>query len=104
MNTNQKLSEAFSANLLAVGEATINPPPESFGSIDMGNVSYVVPAIHPYIGIGDETLVGHTIEMAAATFTPAAHQALLRGTKAMALTGYDLITNASLLAKIQGRI
>ena len=101
MNTNQKLSEAFSANLLAVGEAQVNPPPESFGSIDMGNVSYVAPAIHPYIGIGDETLVGHTVEMAAATFTPAAHQALLRGAKAMALTGYDLITNASLLAEIK---
>lgn len=101
MNTNQKLSEAFSANLLAVGEPSINPPPESFGSIDMGNVSYVVPAIHPYIGIGDETLVAHTAKMAAATFTPAAHQALLRGAKAMALTGYDLITNAGLLAEIK---
>lgn len=101
MNTNQKLSETFSANLLSVGETEINPPPESFGSIDMGNVSYVVPAIHPYIGIGDETLVGHTVEMAVATFTPAAHQALLRGAKAMALTGYDLITNAKLLAEIK---
>lgn len=101
MNTNQTLSEAFGANLLAVGETKINPPPESFGSIDMGNVSYVVPAIHPYIGIGDETLVGHTVEMAAATFTPAAHQALLRGAKAMALTGCDLITKADLLAKIK---
>ena len=101
MNTNQKLSAAFSSNLLAVGETKINPPPESFGSIDMGNVSYVVPAIHPYIGIGDETLVGHTAEMAAATFTTTAHQALLRGAKAMALTGCDLITNAGLLAEIK---
>ena len=101
MNTNQTLSEAFGANLLAVGETTINPPPETFGSIDMGNVSYVVPAIHPYIGIGNEALVAHTAEMAAATFTPAAHQALLRAAKAMALTGYDLITNASLLAEIK---
>lgn len=101
MNTNQKLSEVFCANLLMVGEAYINPPPESFGSIDMGNVSYVTPAIHPYIGIGDETLVGHTVDMAAATFTPAAHPALLRAAKAMALTAYDLITNASLLAEIK---
>ncbi|WP_211289688.1 N-acetyldiaminopimelate deacetylase [Sporomusa silvacetica DSM 10669] len=101
MNTNQKLSEAFGSNLLAVGETNINPPPETFGSIDMGNVSYVVPAIHPYIGIGDETLVGHTVEMAAATFTPTAHQALLRAAKAMALTGYDLITKAGLLAEIK---
>ena len=101
MNTNETLSAAFGKNLQAVGEAVINPPPTSFGSIDMGNVSQVVPAIHPYIGIGDETLVGHTAEMAAATFTPAAHQALLRAAKAMALTGYDIITSAELLAAIQ---
>ncbi|CQR72801.1 p-aminobenzoyl-glutamate hydrolase subunit B [Sporomusa ovata DSM 2662] len=101
MNTNQKLSETFNSNLRAVGETNINPPPETFGSIDMGNVSGVVPAIHPYIGIGDETLVGHTAEMAAATFTPAAHQALLRAAKAMALSGYDVITKAGLLAEIK---
>lgn len=101
MNTNQKLSQVFNSNLLSVGEPCINPPTESYGSIDMGNVSYVVPAIHPYIGIGDETIVGHTVEMAAATFTPEAHQALLRGAKAMALTGYDLITDNSLLAEIK---
>lgn len=101
MNTNHKLSETFNTNLQAIGETNINPAPESYGSIDMGNISYVVPAIHPYIGIGNETLVGHTVEMAAATFTPAAHQALLRGAKAMALTGYDLITNTSLLAEIK---
>lgn len=101
MNTNETLSAAFNANLQAVGEATINPPPESFGSIDMGNVSYVVPAIHPYIGIGNTELVAHTVEMAQATFTPAAHAALLRGAKAMALTGYDVLTDAALLASIK---
>lgn len=101
MNTNETLSAAFNANLLASGEETINPPPESFGSIDMGNVSYVVPAIHPYIGIGDPELVAHTVAMAQATFTPAAHAALIRGAKAMALTGYDVLTDAALLEKVQ---
>ncbi|SDE06188.1 M20 family metallopeptidase [Sporomusa acidovorans] len=101
MNTNQKLSAAFNANLLSIGEAVINPPPATFGSIDMGNISYVVPAIHPYVGIGDETLVAHTAKMAAATFTPAAHQALLRGAKAMALTGYDILTNKNLRAEMK---
>lgn len=101
MNTNQKLSAVFNANLLSIGETVINPPPETFGSIDMGNISYVAPAIHPYVGIGDETLVAHTTAMAAATFTPAAHQALLRGAKAMALTGFDILTDKNLRAEIR---
>lgn len=101
MNTNETLSAVFNNNLLELGESHINPPPQSFGSLDMGNVSYVVPAIHPYIGIGDETLAGHTVEMAAATLTETAHQALLRGAKALALTGYDLLSKPELLAGVK---
>ena len=100
MNTNQALGELFTRNLLAAGEPCIYPPRNSFGSLDMGNVSYVVPAIHPYIGIADENLVGHTVEMAKATVTPKAHAALLRGTKALAWTGYDVLTDEHELAKI----
>ncbi|HBS60155.1 MAG TPA: amidohydrolase, partial [Firmicutes bacterium] len=91
----------FTRNLLAVGEPRIYPPRNSFGSLDMGNVSYVVPAIHPYIGIADASLVGHTGEMAGATVTPQAHAALLRGAKALAHTGYDVLTDENQLAKIR---
>lgn len=101
MNTNKALADLFTRNLLAVGEPRIYPPRNSFGSLDMGNVSYVVPAIHPYIGIADASLVGHTGEMAGATVTPQAHAALLRGAKALAHTGYDVLTDENQLAKIR---
>jgi amidohydrolase len=101
MNTNQLLSAVFNANLLAAGEPYIYPARSSCGSIDMGNVSYVAPSIHPYIGIDNLELVGHTTAMAAATLTETAHTALLRGAKAMAWTGYDILVNQQLLADIK---
>ena len=36
----------------------------------MGNVSQVVPAIHPYIAIGPPSLVSHTREFAQAAGGP----------------------------------
>jgi metal-dependent amidase/aminoacylase/carboxypeptidase family protein len=51
--TNRTLSDLFSANLRAAGETEIQPASGGVGSIDMGNVSHVVPAIHPWVGVGD---------------------------------------------------
>ena len=100
MNTNNNLSEAFNANLRMCGISDINPS-ENIGSLDMGNVSYVVPAIHPMLGIGNPKLNLHTVEMAKATITSEAHNALLIGAAALACTGYDVITDANLLSKIK---
>lgn len=101
MNTNKNLSKAFNKNLEMIGVQDIKRREEIGGSIDMGNVSYVVPAIHPMIGIGNTNLVSHTIEMAEATITNEAHEALLKGAIALACTGYDVISDKNLLAEIK---
>jgi hypothetical protein len=67
----------------------------------MGNVSYVVPSIHPYISISDTSLVGHTTEFRDATLTDRAHDALVKGACALALTGYDILTDKELLKRIK---
>ncbi|GAA4984493.1 amidohydrolase [Kitasatospora paranensis] len=59
-------------------------------STDLGNVSRVVRALHPYIGIGSLPAVNHQREFAAACATPAADAALLDGALALALTAADL--------------
>ncbi|MCB2357444.1 M20 family metallopeptidase [Clostridium estertheticum] len=100
MNTNENLSETFNDNLRSLGITDINPP-ENIGSLDMGNVSYIVPSIHPLLGIGNPNLSLHTKEMAKATITKQAHNALIIGATALALTGYDVITNRDLLSKIK---
>ncbi|HWR61659.1 MAG TPA: M20 family metallopeptidase [Clostridia bacterium] len=101
MNTNRSLSRAFNENLRLAGIAEINPSRSSFGSLDMGNVSYVVPAIHPCISISDLKLVGHTVEFRNATLTDRAHDAIIKGACALALTGYDVLTDRELLKRIR---
>ncbi|SEM03533.1 M20 family metallopeptidase [Streptacidiphilus jiangxiensis] len=59
-------------------------------STDMGNVSRVVRALHPYIGVGSLPAVNHQREFAAACATATADAALLDGALALALTAADL--------------
>ncbi|MFD2627253.1 M20 family metallopeptidase [Oceanobacillus kapialis] len=101
MITNKALSNAFNQNLQQVSGKAVLPAKQSYGSIDMGNVSQVVPAIHPYIGFGKEGLIAHTQEFADKTITDEGHQTLTNGALSLALTGYDLLTDKALFQSIQ---
>jgi len=72
------------------------------GSTDMGNVSYVVPTIHPMFGIPcDPMNANHTAPFTAAAATPEAHENTIRVAKAMARAAYDLATDAALMASVK---
>lgn len=101
MRTNETLSEAFSENLQSAGESIIYEADTGSGSIDMGNVSQVVPAIHPYISLDQPGLIAHTHEFADRTITETGHQTIVRGARALAGTGYDILTNKALLDQIK---
>jgi amidohydrolase len=101
MITNQTLSQLFTTNLLATGVEKVHKAKQTYGSIDMGNVSQVVPAIHPYIGLDSPGLIAHTKEFADLTITDNSHQVLSKGALALASTGYDLITNKDQFEKIK---
>lgn len=90
LKTNKNLSEAFSKNLRTLGIKDICEAKDT-GSSDIGNVSHKTPTIHPYIGISNCSVTGHSINMADATITPFAHERLLTGTLALAYTGYDVL-------------
>jgi amidohydrolase len=61
-------------------------------STDMGNVSQVVPAIHPYIGIGSLPAINHQREFAGHCVGGTAQRALLDAAIALAWTGTDRAT------------
>ena len=100
LRTNRALSDLFTANLKALGEEKIYAPSDGVGSIDIGNVSHVVPVIHPWIGIGNPDLVIHTKEFADCTITEQARETLYKGACALALTAYDVITSEENQRKI----
>ena len=63
-NSQQAVTDAFNENLISLGEKEIKKNSASLGSLDMGNVSYAVPSIHPWLGIGEPALALHTKEFA----------------------------------------
>jgi amidohydrolase len=103
MQTNQTLSDVYTKNLISLGvdEQSITEDQGDHGSLDMGNVSQVVPAIHPYIQICDDYFVCHTHEFREAALSEQGREAMILGAKTMALTGYDVLTNQTLLQKIK---
>jgi amidohydrolase len=56
------------------------------GSTDMGNVSAVVPSIHPYLSIRGNTAVPHSAAFAAVAGSAAGERTALEGAKALADT------------------
>jgi amidohydrolase len=97
---NSKMVALFKANLEALGlEAEIATGGERMGSSDIGNVSQVVPTIHPYIAIGPEDLAGHTNEFREAAASEAGHKGLLAAAKALAMTAIDLLAEPANLAE-----
>lgn len=101
MVTNRTLSKIFSHNLKECGIIDIHGPKNSLGSLDMGNVSHVVPAIHPYIKICREGIAAHTREFAEATQSDLANENMIKAACALAITGYDIITNSDLMNEIK---
>ncbi|MED3881660.1 M20 family metallopeptidase [Priestia megaterium] len=103
MQTNQTLSDVYTNNLISLGvsEQSITEDQGDHGSLDMGNVSQVVPAIHPYIQICDDYFVCHTHEFREAALSEQGREAMILGAQTMALTGYDVLTNPTLLQKIK---
>ena len=71
-------------------------------STDMGNVSHVVPAIHPFIGIETHGAVNHQAEFAAACAEPSADQAIIDGALAMALTIIEAACDDALRSRLLG--
>lgn len=61
-------------------------------STDMGNVSQLVPAIHPYVGIGSLPALNHQPEFAAHCVGGDAEKALLDAATALAWTALDVAT------------
>jgi amidohydrolase len=103
MRHDSDLSARYHANAVALGrsfEGGREGLQLNRFSTDMGNVSLIVPAIHPVIGIDSAPAVNHQPEFTAATVTPAADQAILDGAVALAWT----VVDAALDDELRGRL
>lgn len=85
----RELIALWTANARALGrpEPVERPP---FACTDMGNVSHVVPSIHPVLDISGGACGPHEAAFAEAAVSPRAEAAMLDGATAMAWTATDL--------------
>ena len=72
-------------------------------STDMGNVSYVVPSIHPVLGVEADGASNHQPAFAAATVTPSGDQAVFDGAVALAWTAIDAALDERVRARLLAR-
>jgi amidohydrolase len=86
------LAAMYRRNAEALGRTFVDRGPmveRPIASTDMGNVSRVVPSIHPLIGIDSLPAVNHQPEFADAVIRPPAERAILDGAIALAWTAID---------------
>lgn len=101
MRTNGPLAEAHRVNLAAVGRESPPGPGRGFGSTDMGNVSNLVPAIHPTIAVAPPEVSSHSREFADCAASEEGHRGLMDAAKAMAMTAIDILTDPNLRQHMQ---
>ncbi|MBD7909533.1 M20 family metallopeptidase [Sporosarcina gallistercoris] len=98
---NSVLDEVLHEELAAVGEIVHTEKSTGKGSTDAGNISYEVPTAHPHIKIGPDELIAHTDEFREAAKSSIGDEALIKGAKVLASTGYRLLTDAELLHRVK---
>ena len=93
MEHNETLAALYRSNVAALGRSFPNVgewETRPTGSTDMGNVSRVIPSIHPMIGIDSLPAVNHQPEFTAHCVSAPADKAIRDGALAMAWTCIDL--------------
>ncbi len=101
MHTNLALAASFTKNLQALGIHQIASPQTAMGSVDMGNVSRAVPAIHPYLTLGTGTEIPHTRDFAQAALSVEGERLVNLAMLTLALTGWDVLSDKKLLHQMK---
>ena len=99
MIDNGPMVESYVANAARLGRRVDDPRAVGHsvvGSTDMGNVSYLVPSIHPMIKVAGDGVAIHTIDFAEWARSEQGDLAVLDGAKAMAMCVVDLWCSAAL--------
>jgi len=92
LRTNPVLGGLYGANSARLGRPVAVPTASTrvLASTDMGNVSHLVPSIHPMIAVAPPDVALHSADFAAWAGGAEGDRAVLDGAKAMAMTVLDL--------------
>jgi len=97
--SNRPVADCFRINAEGLGrefEAVEDLSGSNVASTDFGNVSHLIPAIHPMMATVPRGTAFHTPEFAQHSASDAAMLAMLDAAKAMAMTAIDILCDANL--------
>lgn len=98
---NHTLNSLLLKEFTDTGEVVDQTKEKGIGSTDAGDISHAVPTAHPYIKIGPDDLIGHTVAFRKAANSEQGYQALITGARVLARTGLRLLTDAELLQEVK---
>ena len=102
LHNNLTLAQLFTQNMQSLGrKVQFSNPAEAFASTDMGNVSQLVPTIHPFVAIAPVEVLIHSPQFASAAASEAGIRGLLDAAKALAMTVVDLVANPEIAIKVK---
>jgi len=100
LRSNFVLARMFRKNLQSLGRRVhLVDPRIGIGSSDIGNVSQVIPSIHPLIAIDTARAVTHSPQFAEKAASEAGMRGLFDAAKALAMTAVDLLADPAALGK-----
>jgi amidohydrolase len=102
MVTNEALARRFGSHLVELGRSPADTDPRvGMGSTDMGDVSHVVPAIHPWLAIVDEgAALCHEHRFGEAAASDRAGSTAIVAAKALARTAVEFLADGDLRAAV----
>jgi len=101
MKINKALADVYRRQMQFLGlQEDDLPSDKNAGSSDIGNVSQVLPTIHPHILLKRGINI-HTREFADATITGDGKNAIMEGAKTLALTALELIMDKEAMERVK---
>ena len=100
LKNNIPIENAIKKNLklLSIDETPPRMEAGGMGSMDMGNISQIMPAAHPFLAICDNFML-HTDPFREAAISKKGHEMMLKAAKLLAYTAVDLFMDNELLEK-----
>ncbi len=102
LRNNLILAQLFTQNMQSLGRKVETlASGKAFGSTDMGNVSQLVPSIHPFVAIAPVEVVAHSPQFASAAASETGIQGMIDAAKAIAMTVVDLVANPEIVIRVE---
>lgn len=101
LKLNHSFTDIYRGALSMLGlKEDLQPADKNVGSSDIGNVSRIMPTIHPHVPMRPGINI-HTHCFADATVSPDGHRAMMEGAKCLAMTAVELFFSPGAIERVK---